>query len=565
SPATLVGATNGATTTYADHVAAGTYYYLVTAQDAAGNLSAPSNQASATASQAPTGLVAAYGFNEGTGTTVTDASGNGNTGTIAGATWTTAGKYGNALSFNGTNSWVTVADAASLHLTTGMTLEAWVNPNSFTGWSCVLLKEDANDLAYALYADNHGNDTGGPRVPVVSVRQNSTTSWTGGTAQLPLNTWSYLSATYDGSTLKMYVNGALATSLALTGPINVTSGALRIGGDSIWGEYFSGLIDEVRVYNRALTQAQIQTDMNTPIGSPELLMGPAVPAGDTPRLNQQEVRPLFDEAVRRWSAALDTAEVQRLRAARVQVLDLPRGTLGLSSGTVIYLDATADGHGWFLDPTPRDDSEFAPGLANSPAAGRVDLLTVLAHEMGHVLGLPDDAAADPVTGNVMADHLPLGVRRINLGGLLPEAPAAAAPPGLVTALAGPAGGATAGALPPGAPLAPAPGERPLAPVSFGPPAGAPTGLGAAMTLTAAPWTGSPAASGPADKVPVAASGAAWPPGPPARDDFRWGPPALLGPRAGAAARSGLDLLFAELGRRPLGDPFRPDWWLWRRA
>jgi hypothetical protein len=86
--------------------------------------------ASAPPSESATGLVAAYGFDEGSGTTVTDASGNGNNGTITAATWATAGKYGKALSFNGSNALVTIPDAASLHLSTGMTLEAWVNPST---------------------------------------------------------------------------------------------------------------------------------------------------------------------------------------------------------------------------------------------------------------------------------------------------------------------------------------------------------------------------------------------------------------------------------------------------
>ena len=73
--------------------------------------------------------VAAYAFNEGAGTTTGDASGNGRTGTLTNATWTAAGKYGGALSFNGSSSRVTVADAAPLHLSTAMTLEAWVNPS----------------------------------------------------------------------------------------------------------------------------------------------------------------------------------------------------------------------------------------------------------------------------------------------------------------------------------------------------------------------------------------------------------------------------------------------------
>jgi hypothetical protein len=63
----------------------------------------------------------------------------------------------------------------------------------------------------------------------------------------------------------MFVNGVQVSSRAVSGSISVTSGTLRIGGNSVWGEYFMGLIDEVRVYNRALTASQIQTDMNTPI------------------------------------------------------------------------------------------------------------------------------------------------------------------------------------------------------------------------------------------------------------------------------------------------------------
>src|SRR5262249_41471128 len=109
------------------------YSYRVRATDAAGNLSGYSNTASAT-TQAGTGggggLVAAYSFNEGSGTSVADASGSGNTGQIGTATWTTSGKYGNALSFNGTSAKVTIADSASLRLTNAMTLEAWVNPSA---------------------------------------------------------------------------------------------------------------------------------------------------------------------------------------------------------------------------------------------------------------------------------------------------------------------------------------------------------------------------------------------------------------------------------------------------
>jgi chitodextrinase len=80
------------------------YSYRVRAQDAALNLGPYSNAASATTPAAPTGLVAAYSFNEGTGTSVGDASGSGNAGSVGSATWSAAGKYGNALSFNGSRA-----------------------------------------------------------------------------------------------------------------------------------------------------------------------------------------------------------------------------------------------------------------------------------------------------------------------------------------------------------------------------------------------------------------------------------------------------------------------------
>src|SRR5262249_16001860 len=84
-----------------------------------------------------------------------------------------------------------------------------------------------------------------------------------------LNAWSHLAATYNGSTLSLYVNGTLVASQAFTGSIITSSGALRIGGNGVWGEYFTGQIDEVRIYNRALTQAEIQIDMQKPVkGTP---------------------------------------------------------------------------------------------------------------------------------------------------------------------------------------------------------------------------------------------------------------------------------------------------------
>jgi len=256
-------------------IAGTSYSYQVRAADAAGNLSAYSNVASATTSNVPLGLVAAYAFNEGSGTTVADVSGNNNNGTIGAATWTTAGKFGSALMFNGTSAQVTVPNATSLQLTTGMTLEAWVFPTgSLASWRAVL---DKNVDGYYLMASSDPNNR-----PAVGG------TWTGGNQNtaaptaLALNAWTHLAATFDGATVRLYVNGAQVASQAQTTPLATTTGTLQIGGDSYPNEFFAGGIDEVRIYNRALTQAEIQSDMATPVGGtppPPDTTAPSAPTG----------------------------------------------------------------------------------------------------------------------------------------------------------------------------------------------------------------------------------------------------------------------------------------------
>jgi len=234
------------------------YSYRVRATDAAGNLGAYSAVASATTSSTPLGLVAAYALNEGAGTTVADISGNGNTGTINGATWTTSGKFGNALVFNGTGAQVTIPNATSLRLT-GMTLEAWVYPTATpTGWRAVI---DKNVDGYYLMAST---DVGNrPSVGGTWVGGNQNTI---GPSVLAANVWTHLAATFDGATVRLFVNGVQVASQAQTTALTNTTGTLQLGGDSYPNEFFAGRIDEVRIYNRALGTAEIQNDMNTAVG-----------------------------------------------------------------------------------------------------------------------------------------------------------------------------------------------------------------------------------------------------------------------------------------------------------
>src|SRR5207248_1621486 len=87
-----------------------------------------------------------------------------------------------------------------------------------------------------------------------------------GTAALPVNSWSHVAVTYDGASLRLYVNGTQVASQAQTGNLITSTNPLQIGGDSTYGQFFQGTIDEVRVYNVALTATQIQSDMVTAIG-----------------------------------------------------------------------------------------------------------------------------------------------------------------------------------------------------------------------------------------------------------------------------------------------------------
>jgi hypothetical protein len=203
-----------------------------------------------------TGLVAAYGFDEGSGTTVADLSGHNHPGTLSGPAWSTAGHAGGALSFDGVNDYVTVADQAELRLTSAMTLEAWVRPSALgSTWRTVLFKEQAGHMTYALYANT---DTGRPTAQAYVGGERDAR----GATALAVGAWTHLAATYDGTTVRLFVNGVQAAAKAASGPMATSTRPLKIGGNAVFGEWFTGLIDDVRVYNRALTAAEIQGDMS---------------------------------------------------------------------------------------------------------------------------------------------------------------------------------------------------------------------------------------------------------------------------------------------------------------
>ncbi|HUE73928.1 MAG TPA: hypothetical protein VMP01_23815, partial [Pirellulaceae bacterium] len=132
------------------------------------------------------------------------------------------------------------------------------------------------------------------------------------------------------------------------------------------------------------------------------LQAAATGSGETGEsLTLSQADPLLTEAVARWAAA--GADTSALGSIQINIADLSGAALGLASGDAIWLDANAAGWGWFVDATPWDDSEFStPG--NQGEMNRMDLLTAVMHELGHVLGHDHD------DGGVMAETLAAGVR-----------------------------------------------------------------------------------------------------------------------------------------------------------
>ena len=250
----------------------GNHVLLARARDAAGN-STNSTPLTVTVSNAQVaGFVAGYAFNESTGTTASDASGHGLTGTLVnGPTFTTAGNYGNAVALDGVNDFVDLGNPTALQLTGSMTVSAWINSSAFPADDAAIVSKRGGGPLIGFQLDttvDHGPRTIGFKLTNSSGGQ----MFRYGATTLQANTWYYVTGVYDAArpTLHVYLNGQLddgallgtVTSTQQNSTLNVNIGQ-RSGTPGTFN--FNGLIDDVRIYNRPLTVAQIQTDMITPV------------------------------------------------------------------------------------------------------------------------------------------------------------------------------------------------------------------------------------------------------------------------------------------------------------
>ena len=264
---TEIGQPTGTTFSDPGRSASTSYSYRVRAIDAANNLGPYSATATATTPASTSGLVAAYAFNEGSGTSAADASGSGLAGTLTnGAGWG-AGRNAGAVLLDGVNDFVELGNPALLQLTGSMTVSAWVNSAAFPVDDAAIVSKRAS-VGYQL-------DTTvdrGPRTIGFKLTNSSGGSmFRYGATALQANTWYHVTGVYNAATseLHVYLNGQLDDG-TLLGTVTATqqnsSANVNIGRRPGTNSFnLNGRIDDARIYNRALTPTEIQADMNTPV------------------------------------------------------------------------------------------------------------------------------------------------------------------------------------------------------------------------------------------------------------------------------------------------------------
>jgi len=198
------------------------------------------------------GLVLWLKFNEGSGNIAYDSSFYNNHGTIYGATWTD-GKFGKALSFDGVDDYVKVADSASLDIADEITIEAWIYPTKIEYYHTFISK-----------VKNWRNDgfvvrlTGDGRVQFITLDFDYDVITS---PEIKTYTWYHIIAINKGGEFKrIYINGVLkGENTDKVADITLNDAPLYVGFEPIHpNERFNGTIDEVRIYNRALTEEEIK-------------------------------------------------------------------------------------------------------------------------------------------------------------------------------------------------------------------------------------------------------------------------------------------------------------------
>lgn len=204
------------------------------------------------------GPVAWWRFSEDAGITTADSSGNGNTGTLVNGPQRVAGRVGLGMSFSGAfdggGAYVVVPHSSSLDLRAApFAFSAWVNPRSHsTLFRSIFVK----NYTYYLYANASSAYCGTGGGTFVGFSSSMGPGWACHGTLLPLDTWTLVTANYDGAYVTLYKGSTQVASRASSSVLTPGDGGLQIGA-SKFGEYFDGIIDEVLIYPRVLSLDEV--------------------------------------------------------------------------------------------------------------------------------------------------------------------------------------------------------------------------------------------------------------------------------------------------------------------
>lgn len=208
------------------------------------------------ANVADDGLVGYWAFDEAAGDKASDATGNGHNGQFEGAPKWVEGKFGSALEFDGATDYVAVTDHDSLDFEENLTIMAWFSPTDILTSRRMMVK---NDSIFVIFDFGNTNSADLLLKPNNTFAESTTTVWN-------IGEWYHYAGTFDGKTMKVYINGKLEGEAANDVPITPSDLDFWIGGDDYGrpSDFFPGIIDEVRIYEKALSEADIQKVMDTP-------------------------------------------------------------------------------------------------------------------------------------------------------------------------------------------------------------------------------------------------------------------------------------------------------------
>ncbi|HYF51877.1 MAG TPA: LamG-like jellyroll fold domain-containing protein, partial [Planctomycetota bacterium] len=238
-------AQSGASVVHA-YAAPGTYTARVTISDESTSIQS-SVVVTVTVATDPR-LIAHWKLNEATGTRASDSSGNDNHGTLVNGPVWSPGRLEGGLKCDGINDFVESPNKPSLNPAAQLTLSAWVNMAELNATSkAVIAKTSSLGAQYCLVI-----------LPKGRLRATVANSGVSGVTVLAPGRWYHLAVTYDGVALKLYVNGVLDSSVAKSGAMTDCGANVRVGqGTGTESLYFSGTLDDVRIYNQALTAGEI--------------------------------------------------------------------------------------------------------------------------------------------------------------------------------------------------------------------------------------------------------------------------------------------------------------------